>query len=70
MIRIVDKRNGKVVQKVTKPNGDLVCYRAGIPGDYLLMKEFYSLWEAREEIGIFSRPAEARDAAVKRLLRV
>ena len=27
MIRIVDKRNGKVVQKVTKPDGTLVCYR-------------------------------------------
>lgn len=52
MIRIVDKRNLHVVQKVTKPNGQLVTYQAGIPGDYGLLQQFKTLQEARSYIGI------------------
>lgn len=27
MIRIIDRYQGQVIQKLTKPNGDLVCYQ-------------------------------------------
>ena len=52
MIRIVDKRNMHVVQKVIRPNGGLVTYQAGIPGDYGLLQQFKTLREARAYIGI------------------
>lgn len=48
MIRIIDKRENKVVQKVTKPDGELVAYQAGIPGDTTTMQRFTTLQAARE----------------------
>lgn len=52
MIRIVDKNGVNVVQKITKPNGKLVCYLAGVPGDYGLLRQFPTLAAARADVGI------------------
>lgn len=49
MIRILDRLDDKVVQKVVTPKGDLIRYQYGIPGNP--MTEVSTLAEARKAIG-------------------
>jgi hypothetical protein len=51
MIRIIDRAENVVVQKVTKPDGSLVRYQYGVPGDASTFKAAGSLTEARIAIG-------------------
>lgn len=52
MIRVVDKHGLHEVQKVTKSNGKMVAYQAGIPGDYGTIQRFPTLYAARAFVGI------------------
>lgn len=52
MIRILDRNNDQVVQKVVTPKGDLIRYQYGIPGNP--MTAVSTLAEARIKIGKFS----------------
>ena len=49
MIRIVDRLNDQVVQKVVSPKGETLRYQYGVPGQG--MTEVSSLVEARVAIG-------------------
>ncbi len=53
MITVVDKANGHVVQKITKPNGKLVRYQLvpAAAGDSAAVRVFASLSAARAAIG-------------------
>ena len=55
MIVIVDRRENKIVQKVTKPDGTLIAYQSGIPGDEATMERFPTLTEARAAVGIYAK---------------
>ena len=54
MLRIIDKHNGFVIQKITKPNGALIAYQTGLEtaigtaGDF---KRHTTLETARQAIG-------------------
>ena len=49
MIRILDRNDDKVVQKVITPKGDLIRYQYGKPGES--MTAVSTLAEARKAIG-------------------
>ncbi len=49
MIRIIDRNDTQVVQKVVKPNGELLRYQYGIPGNPMTVAS--TLTEARAMIG-------------------
>jgi hypothetical protein len=51
MIRVLDRNDDKVVQKVITPKGDLIRYQYGIPGNP--MTAVSTLSEARVGIGKF-----------------
>ena len=51
MIRILDRLDDKVVQKVVTPKGDLIRYQYGKPGES--MTAVSTLAEARVAIGKF-----------------
>jgi hypothetical protein len=55
MITVVDKANGHVVQKVTKPDGKLVRYQLvpEIAGDSASVKVFATLTSARAALSGF-----------------
>jgi len=55
MIIQVDRRDNKVVQKVTKPDGTVIAYQSGIPGDEATMERFTTLTEARAAVGIYAK---------------
>ena len=47
MIKIIDRFDGKVIQKVTKPSGELLRYQVVEPGNGASCHEFKTLTEAR-----------------------
>lgn len=49
MIRIIDRKDDQVVQKIVSPYGKFLRYQAGIPGQR--MTECSTLSEARKAIG-------------------
>lgn len=51
MITVVDRAGDVVVQKVTKPDGTVLRYQYGKPGDFQLMAFAPTLEEARTAIG-------------------
>ncbi len=51
MITQVDRNGDVVVQKVTTPDGTVLRYQCGIPGDAEKMIPYSSLTEARIAIG-------------------
>lgn len=51
MIRIIDRNGEVVIQKVQKPDGTVLRYQYGIPGDATTFKHARSLTEARIAIG-------------------
>ncbi len=53
MIRVLDRNDDKVVQKVVTPKGDLIRYQYGIPGNP--MTAVSTLIEARVGIGKMGR---------------
>jgi len=53
MIRILDRHNDKVVQKIVTPKGEFLRYQYGIPGNP--MTAVSTLAEARVAIGKSSR---------------
>lgn len=57
MIKVIDKRaDGVVVQKVTKPNGEVVGYQCGEPGTGEMVR-FMTLQAARASIGkVYAQP--------------
>jgi hypothetical protein len=63
MIIQVDRRDNKVVQKVTKPDGTLVAYQSGIPGCEADMERFTTLTEARAAVGIYAKGVLANGGA-------
>ena len=63
MIVIVDRRENKIVQKVTKPDGTLIAYQSGIPGDEATMERFPTLTEARAAVGIYAKGVLANGGA-------
>lgn len=63
MITVVDRGNGYVVQKVTKPNGNLVRYQVAPEGvfDAEAIKVFVTLESSRAAIG---KTANGKSASV------
>ncbi len=55
MIKQIDRRENKVVQKVTKPDGTVIAYQSGVPGDEATMERFTTLVEARAAVGIYAK---------------
>jgi hypothetical protein len=51
MIIVVDRAGDVVVQKVVKPDGSLVRYQYGKPGDSSSIIHVNTLEEARQAIG-------------------
>ena len=49
MIRVIDRNNGEVVQKIVSPKGKFIAYQYGIPG--VQMTAVSTLAEARAGIG-------------------
>lgn len=56
MLRTIENYGEKVIQKVCKPNGTVIRYQAGKPGDAMSMTICSSLSEARASIGIKITP--------------
>jgi hypothetical protein len=63
MIIQVDRRDNKVVQKVTKPDGTVIAYQSGVPGDFTMMERFTTLTEARAAVGIYAKGVLANGGA-------
>lgn len=64
MIRIIDRKDDKVVQKVVSPQGKLLRYQYGVPGKG--MTQASSLAECRAAIGKF--PAIVKGASQRPVL--
>lgn len=56
MIRLLDRKNDQVVQKVVSPQGDLIRYQYGVPGRDMTASS--TLAEARRAIGKSSAPGD------------
>lgn len=51
MVINVDRKDDMLVQKIVKPDGTLVRYQCGVPGDASRIKPAVTLTEARQAIG-------------------
>lgn len=60
MIRVLDRLNDQVVQKVVTPKGDFLRYQYGIPGQP--MTACSTLAEARVKIGKGKAATQASEA--------
>ena len=56
MIRTIEKYGDRVIQKVLKPNGEVIRYQAGKPGDALSITICSTLTAARQALGINPHP--------------
>lgn len=56
MIKMIDRAGEVVIQRVQKPDGTILRYQYGVPGDAASFKHAGSLTEARIAIGKVPQP--------------
>lgn len=56
MIRTIEVHSSGIIQKVLKPNGELIGYQAGLAGNARTLTRCSTLAEARTILGIEIKP--------------